>query len=490
MNNYESLCVIFKRVYYFESILSLLNWDKEVLMPQKNYKLRSEQIALINSIIHKELANPKVLDTINNLKEKDLSPIQRANLSLMHNKVTHTQAVPQKLIESFTKAYTECSIIWKDAKLKADFSIVSDQFTKVVKLARDIGKAKSDFLGIAPYDSFLDLYDMGRRSNELDITFNLLRNSIIELKSKLSVKNLAYKKIVVSDPEAIILDILYKLGFKREQGSFSRSAHPFSSGSGNDVRITVWKNDDNFIKLLYSAIHECGHAIYSQNTNLNSNILPTDMSLGSMIHESQAIFFEKQIGKSKSFIKFLSKYLSNSQYVKSDVSYENLYSQINCINNNDIRVYSDEVNYHLHIILRYKLEKLLINDDKFNPSELPDIWNEEFEKLFKRKPINDSQGCLQDIHWYKGDFGYFPFYSIASIVSNQIYNSLDKKINNLTSLIENGEFSSIKEKLYELIHSKGSSSVTSSKLLLDIFGSEFDTASYISYLNEKFSAKS
>lgn len=475
----EKYCAELSNLY---DIRSLLQWDNSVTMPVKGASYRANQMAFISAQIYQRLHNPYLLELIERAKEEDLNPWQQANIHNIYRKYLHNKALDHNLVEESTKLYLICEMNWREAVKQNNFKLFANSFKDVVKISQEISQRKSQLLELSPYDSLLDMYDSGRRSQEIDIIFKDLENFLPNFLQEIAKKQDAIESINLQYPitkQKELADICMKaLGFSLENGRLDTSAHPFSiSISPQDIRITTRYDENNFISSIAAVLHETGHALYEQNLPLEFSSQMVGKNCGMTIHESQSLFIERHIGVTKEFFIWLSKYMDNN------ANPEQLYKIATKIGHSPIRVDTDEASYPLHIILRYKLEKILLSGD-LAVDDLPDAWNEESVRLLNYLPKNYREGCLQDIHWAWGAFGYFPTYTLGAIFASQLAACLSKEID-INSLIEEGNFIPITSWLKEKIHRFGSK-YNANELIINSTSSHLNVDIFKEYLKDKY----
>ncbi len=491
---YENLKQYFKEIGLLQSISTLAQWDNDVTMPVGGATLRQEQMMFLSGKIYQKLNNPLIGELIDKSGSEDLNDWQLANIRKIKREYLHNQALDKKLVEATTKASLECEINWRSARKNNDFKLFAKYFAPLLKLIQETSDRKAESLKISAYDALLDSYDEQRKSAEIDVIFNdlerFLPNFIKQVQEKQkSQKVLPLTQNFAEDKQRDLgLTCIKALGFNLNKGRLDTSAHPFSCGlSPDDVRITTRYNQKNFLSSLFGTLHETGHGIYEQNL-LNSNDLafqPVANACGMLIHESQSLFVERHIGETKEFFKWLEPSVVKAFGNLSETASDNLYNIITRLSSSLIRVEADEVTYPVHIILRYKLERAMLSGD-LPVEELPAAWDEELYKLLQIKPKNHSEGCLQDIHWAFGGFGYFPTYTLGAIFAAQIDNHLRKSMD-VSGLIKSGSFSPIISWLNENIHVFGSK-YSSDELIVKSTGSPLDVNIFKNYLKDKYLA--
>jgi len=479
----------YKIIWSLESTESLLNWDLETFMPTESYEERGfvlNNISTLKRNIYFEI-KPMIISAE---KEKNLNEFEIAFLRELKRELIFQESLSSDFYEKFSSLVTKSAAKWRKAKLKSDYNI----FEPILKDLLELTIEKAEYLGDNknPYDILLDLYSEGLTMNDVDNIFLPLSKELPKIREKIidgdyfvtshSLENMKYNIISM---EEVNQEIIKLLGIPQSKFRFTVSTHPFTVKIGpNDVRITTRYEGINFKNTMYSTIHECGHAIYSMQQNPELEFTPlahrdsidASTELGGF-SESQSRFWENIIGRSYKFISdiyplLLSKLSFINKYKEDDI-----YKYVNVIKPTPIRVDSDEINYNMHIIIRYEIEKELILG-KLNTKELPIRWNELMEKYIGIIPNNNSEGVLQDIHWSKGMFGYFPTYSLGNMISAMIWSKLKKNLFEMS-------YSDIKKWLYENIHKYGKI-YPPKELSTVVFKEPINQERFIEYLSEKY----
>jgi carboxypeptidase Taq len=397
--------------------------------------------------------------------------------------------IPADKYKEYVMLTSEAESVWEEAKISNNFELFKPYLEKIVDFNLDF----IELWGYKDnkYDTLLDFYEPGMTVKKLDRIFGELRSKLVPLVAKIKestqVDDSALKKHYdTQKQEEFGLFILNKMGYDFKAGRLDESEHPFTTGiNSGDVRITTHYYTNDMSSALMSSLHEGGHALYEQNISkeLKGTPLATGTSMG--IHESQSRFWENIIGRSYSF---WSCYYSELQKTfpeqLKDMPLEEFYRAINKVEPSLIRVEADEVTYNLHIMIRYEIEKALINRE-IKVSDLPDIWNSKMEEYLGVVPPNDAKGVLQDIHWAGGSFGYFPSYSLGNIYSAQLYNAARKDIRDFDQLISRGELVKIKEWLGEKVHKHGKL-LEPGEILKAVTGEEINSSYLVEYLEKKY----
>ncbi len=482
----------YRRIWALNHAESVLGWDMEVYMPKEGITERSVAQGELAVLSHELLLSPSFVDLVNKSKRiENLNEFERGVVRVLDRSIRIAKAFPPEFVKELAETRSKATSVWNEAKRKDDYKLFEPWLDKIIELSR---KA-ADYLGYDeyPYDALLDLYEEGLRVRDLETIFNNLENSLRPLIKKVleeswapSKHPLEKERYDVEKMKIANVEILKILGFPI--GLRSRidiSPHPFTTEFGiKDVRITTRYEGYDFRRSLLAAIHEFGHALYELQQDERFMFTPIAGGVSLGIHESQSRFWENIIGRSKEFTRLIYPILSKYLPFLKNYSVEEIYKYFNIVRPDLIRVEADEVTYNLHIILRYRLEKLMINEG-VKAKELPDLWNEEMERLLGIRPKTYREGILQDIHWAHGTIGYFPTYSLGTLLAVQIRAHIFKDIPDMYELVLKGNFTPIKEWLKDKIHRYGS--VYPPKVLIaKSLGEALNPEYFIAYIREKY----
>lgn len=475
-----------KEISLLSSIEELLYWDRMTHMPPEAVPGRSEQIKLIDSLIHERMTSKTLLESVKRLKKRDLKPKDLIVIRELDKEINKRIKVPRKHMQELRDATISAEKRWREAKKKNDFNVLKPELKKVIELkitqARYLDARKD------PYDVLLDLYEEGMTTRKLDKIFTYLKKELFILleKIKSSERYKLQKKINFYASKTVQKEIIgrmmKKLGIREERVALDTSLHPFSILiSSNDVRITT--RYQNPMESFFAGLHEAGHALY--DLGLPDKFYRTAVYNASSfgMHESQAIFWENMIGKDEHFWKGFYKYYKKKMCLKA--TWQQFYQYVNQCRPSLIRINADEVTYCFHIIIRYEIEKELIRGT-LKIKDAKKIWDEKYNDHLGIKPKDDNEGILQDIHWADGDFGYFPTYAIGMIYAAQLFEKLSKTKKNLHALIESQDLSQISGWLKEKVHKKGKT-MPSEDIIRQVCGEGLNPETFIRYLNEKYS---
>ncbi|MFW9941529.1 MAG: carboxypeptidase M32 [Candidatus Thorarchaeota archaeon] len=490
MRAIEELREHFSEIMRLNYIQALLSWDQEVNMMQyKTLEGRSKQVSLIEKLIHQRVTADKVGTLIKKANKLDLNEIESAMLREITREYNLATKLPEKLVTEIAETSILAAREWREARKKSDFSIFNELLEKTVELQKE----KAEKLGTHPdlYSTLIDLYEPGATYDWIANIFNPLKPKIIDFVNKLNSSQdkpdeTVLKKSYDEDKQfELSREIIKKLNFDFGYGRQDKVTHPFTTSLASlDVRITT-RTTEPFPDCITSTIHEYGHAMYEMGIKkeLHDTILCNGTSMG--IHESQSRMWENIVGRSKEF--WIHWYPTFQKYFPqnlNDYPLEEFHRAINIVQPSFIRVNADEVTYGLHIILRFEIEKDLI-EGKIQVDELPGIWNTKFEELLGIVPPDDAQGVLQDVHWSMGSIGYFPTYFLGNLYAAQIYNSALKANPNLPEDYKKGEFSNLLSYLRENIHQHGSV-YRANELIKRVTGEDLNPDYFLKYIETKF----
>ncbi|UCC19994.1 MAG: carboxypeptidase M32 [Promethearchaeota archaeon] len=491
MNAMKDLWDYFNEIMRLRYINALLDWDQQVNMPKGSVKGRAEQTALMQRLIHSRTKSDKTAHLIkdaekqNNLSEIDLAMIREAK-----REYDQATKIPDKLVEDIAITGSVGNIEWEKAREKSDFSIFQPYLEKMINLQIELAERLDT--GPTLYSTLIDLFEPGATYDWVSKVFNNLRPKLVKIVNKFEGSSDKPNQSILKkyyDPEKqwkLSIEIIKKLDFDFNTGRQDKSTHPFTTSlSSIDTRFTtrIW---ENFLPAcIFGTIHECGHALYQMGfkEEIHDTYLAEGSSAG--FHESQSRMWENIVGRSKEFWTYwfpiFQEYFPENL---RDYPMEEFYRSINVVQPSFIRVEADEVTYGLHIILRFELEKMMV-EDNLQASELPGLWNEKMENLLGITPPNDAEGVLQDIHWSGASFGYFPTYALGNLYAAQIYNSALKINPSLPEDYKKGEFSNLLNYLKENVHQYGKIYQVTD-LLKKITGEDLNPDYFIKYIEEKF----
>jgi carboxypeptidase Taq len=469
---------------------ALMQWDQEVYMPENSHLVRAQQIATLTSLAHEFFSNPQlkeIIEKLINTLPADSKEIQ--NVKVSYRDIEKQSKLSNNFINELSKKVSASFDAWQKAYKSSDFLIFKPYLEDLVKLKQQ----ECEIIGYQnhPYDVLLDDFDRGLTVAKTDEVFGQLKGSLQSLLAEiLEVQDMKMDFLSQSFHKDFQWEIGKKicnaLGFSFLNGRKDLSTHPFTvSMACSDVRITTRIDENNFMEMLWSTIHEVGHALYEQGLNHDDYGLPSGEATSLSIHESQSRLYENNIGKSRAFLYHYWPMIADKfKHVLQGIKFDDFLKTVNYVQPSLIRTNADEVTYHFHIIIRYEIEKALI-DGSIKVKDLPDVWNEKYLKYLGIKPSNDREGVLQDVHWSHGSFGYFPTYTLGSLYAAQFFNTINSKTSDLDKQIEVADYNVISQWLNENIYSKGRL-FDSDVLCQKACGEPLNSIYFINYIQSKY----
>jgi len=476
-------------------IKSVLEWDQEVNMPPKGARARAEHLAVVAGLEHRAWTSPALREMIESLqsRESELDPESAAILRETKWEVDRLSRLPEALVRALTEAASAGFSAWVDARRNADFSLFEPYLQRLVSLSRE----KADCLGWeeSPYDALLEEYERGMTHRMIRELFENLAARQAELVAAIVDRQEAaggYRRPPEGGPwsagaqRQLTEAVLQDMGYDFQAGRQDLSPHPFTTTFDvGDVRITTRFDENDFLSGLSSSMHEAGHALYEQGMPdaWRRTPLADAPSLG--MHESQSRFWENIIGRSRPFCLYLKQRaegLFQGTFFMPDP--ETLYRALTCVEPSLIRVEADECTYNLHVVLRFEIEAALL-EGTVSVKDVPELWNGRMRAYLGLTPPDDARGCLQDVHWSHGAFGYFPTYALGNLYAAQLCQALRRDLPDLWHRVEQGQFGDILAWLREKIHRCGRTK-TAGELLTSVTGMPPSPEPFLHYLKEKF----
>jgi len=481
-------------------IESTLSWDQETYMPPKAVEERAEQLALLEGLAHEKLVNPEIGSLLsalgstpgNPLGDSGLSPEERAYLRALRRAYDQATKLPADLVTDLARTTALGQSSWVDARTKDDFEAFAPFLEKLLDLQRR--KAACLAPGKPAYDVLLDLYEPGSTEAGIAEVFRSLRGELVTLLGKIrsrpQVDDSFLRRACPESRQAEVSQWLMDVvGFDKERGRLDTTAHPFTNTLGSDdVRITTRYIEGNLASSMFSTIHESGHALYELGLEPSAAFRRTKLSeAASMaVHESQSRLWENIVGRSAAFWEpNYARLQSLSGPVLEGVPLDSFVRAINKVEPSLIRTEADEVTYSLHVILRFELESDLISG-RLAVKDLPAAWNAKMKDLLGVVPGNDAEGCLQDVHWSCGLYGYFPSYALGNLYAAQLWDRMRETLPDVDASLRRGDVSPIREWLREKIHRPASTWIPG-ELIERATGSALDAKHFVAYLNDKYS---
>lgn len=493
--NYGKLTSLLRRAGSLSSIVSLLNWDQETMMPPAAAPFRAEELSLLSELVHERLTDPVLGDLLARCEadpEVTGDPVKAANLREVRREFERATRIPSGLVAEISATSSRSLEAWKRAREEGDFHAFRPWLEKQIELARGKAECIGAPAGGELYDALLEEYEPGMNALEIAELFGPLRGELAPLIAEISDSGIVpdqsfhFVKVPVEDQKRFNLMVSERMGFDTGAGRLDVSVHPFTEGLGpGDTRITSRYADDRIADALSSTMHETGHALYEQGLPKSKYPgQPLGRATSMAIHESMSRLWENQVGRSLPFWEWaLSAAGEFTGSALERFSAEEVYRAVNTVAPSLIRVEADEATYNLHVMLRFDLEVAMIRGD-LHPVDLPAAWNDRMKQDLGLDVPGDAEGCLQDIHWSLGAFGYFPTYTLGNIYSAQIWATACEKVAGLPGLVARGEFGPLLGWLQSEIHTHGSR-YRAGDLVRRVTGFEPDRRPMIEYLKGK-----
>ncbi|PBJ73534.1 metallo-peptidase, clan MA(E), family [Trypanosoma cruzi cruzi] len=498
MKPYKELERVFTKLYRYGHMLLLADWDSQTMMPCKGSDARGAAMAELQLHMHDTITAPKMRALIEEAEKSvgDLEHLQRANLREMRRAWELENLLPEEFVERKTVLTTKAHQVWKTCREKNDFAGFLPTLKELIALFREEGKLRAGNSGKHPYEALVDIYEPGMTLQRLDEIFGNVRSWLPGLLKEVQEKQKTLGETVlepkgpfpVSKQEALCRFFMDLWKFDFDGGRLDVSAHPFCGNSKEDVRITTNYTETEFVTSLLGVIHETGHAKYEQNCGPKGfETQPICMARSLGVHEGQSLFAEMQIGRSGAFMEFLAPRLAEYFGDQPAFTSSNMKRVIQRVSPGLIRINADELCYPLHVMLRYEIERDLM-DGNIEAEEVPRVWNEKMKSYLGLETLgNDKEGCLQDVHWSGGMFGYFPTYSLGAMVAAQLMSCVRRELGEevVDDCIRKGDLGKILAKQNEKIWQHGSS-LTTDELLRQATGETLNPEHYRRHLERRY----
>ena len=498
MNPVDTLKNELREIADLKGAVELMLWDMETYMPPGGAKARARQVAMLEALAHERFIGEGVSKPLGELVDLDSGePFNGADdetnrlVKEIWKDYHRAAALPTEFVEEMSQTTSLAQPVWVEARKKNNFNMFALHLEKIISL-----KYKEiEYLGIkgTPYDTLLDEYEPGVTTADIDVLFGALKKELVPMVKAISDSGIETKREILLqyyDPrkqwefsELILKEMHYDFNCGRQD----KAAHPFSTSfHPTDARVTTRVNDNNLMYCLSSSIHEGGHALYEQGLDQEWYGTPFCEAISYGIHESQSRLWENLVGLSKPFWEY---YFPKLQKVfpenLSDVSLDDFYMAVNTVKPDLIRTEADEITYNLHIMLRYEIEQMIINNG-VEVSALPEIWNNKMEEYLGITPPSDADGVLQDVHWAHGSFGYFPTYALGNLYNIIMFNKAKEELPNMAKDCREGNFLPLRNWLKDNIHIVGRRQ-TAKEMIKSMSGQDLSSQPFIDYLKKKYS---
>jgi carboxypeptidase Taq len=487
MSTYDAFEAHVERLSYVQDATGLLNWDQQVMMPEGGTPARSKQQSALSAVTHEMLTDDELAGYLDELEDADLESDQQAVVREVRREHERAKRVPEELVERLSQKTSEALPVWEQAREESEFAQFEDELEELVQLRREYAEAIDPDRD--PYEVLFEEYEPYLGIDTAERVLERLAEELPPL-----VEDIADSDVDLADPfegtydvdtqEEMVRDALELLGYDFERGRLDTSTHPFTMGTQFDARITTRFDPQNPLESVGPTVHEFGHATYMQGLPQEEYGTPLGEDRDLTVHESQSRFWENHVGRSAAFWELFAPTVED--HLGVSVTPRECYEVANEVyDDNPIRVEADELTYHMHIILRFEIERDLIRGD-LEVSEVPAVWNDRMEEYLGFRPDNDAEGCLQDIHWTHGSFGYFPTYTLGSVLAAQIDAAVREDID-VDARVRAGEFDPVREWLREHVHSHGAR-YTTPELVEEATGEPFTADHFLDYVDDKYRA--
>lgn len=493
--NFKDLHALSREAKIIEGVSHLISWDQETYMPPGGASIRAEQMKVLKGIHHSMRTSPSFSQALGKLVDLEtgcllchtLPKNKQAAVREWYRDYKNEQALPKTFVEEYAQLTSNAVMAWRSAKESGAFQQFAPFLDKIIQMNRQ----KAEYLQYDdhPYDALLDEFEPGLRTREVATLFGDLKAFLtphLQHLNRFPVdQTLLNGHWDHSKQMTFCHKILDAIGYDMHHGRLDLSSHPFSSACHpTDSRITTRIHPHSLTANILTVLHEAGHALYEMGLSQEYYGSPLGEARSLGVHESQSKWWETRIGMSLPFWKHYYPLLQDTFTELKLYSLDQFYRALNAVHPSFIRVEADEVTYPLHVILRFEIEKSLI-EGSLNVRELPEAWNEKMKQLLGIEPKHNGEGCLQDIHWSLGCFGYFPTYTLGNLYAAQLFETFEAQQPDWGSKVEKGEFRFIKEWLHQHIYQHGREYPTL-EMIKNVTGKEFSAVPYLNYLRNKY----
>lgn len=439
MSAFDDLMAFQRQTEALAEVAGRLGWDQETVMPEGSAGQRAEEIGALEGVLHARRTDPRIAEWLDKAKAPDaVGEAQLRQIRRMHKRMSK---VPAKLAEEIATTMSLAQGVWAECRAKEDVAGFLPTLRKVVGLKRAEAEALAE--GGDPYDALVDDYEPGMTGAEMAAMFDAMRPRLVALRER--VLGAAAPKGLVGSfdragQEAISRELATVFGYDWSRGRIDMAVHPFSSGSGHDVRITTRVSETDPFNCFYSTIHEVGHAAYEQGINPAYALTPIGQGVSMGVHESQSRSYENQLGRSRAFTGWLFGRMREVFGAFGIADADGFYKAVNRVHPGYIRTEADEVHYNLHVMMRFDLERALIRG-QLDVGDLEESWNARFRADFGVAVDRPSNGMLQDVHWSCGLFGYFPTYTLGNVYAGCLVKAMRADLPGLDGRVAKGDLS-------------------------------------------------
>jgi len=493
---YDELLQLTRHAALLESTGAVLGWDRETAMPVNGAEHRANQLSLLSGMAHQAITNPRIGELLDGLHDSELADAvdsdTAVNIREFRRRYDRQRRLPQRLVEEIARVTALAQHHWTDARSASDFSRFAPWLEQVIALKRDEASAVGFAEGGELYDALLDGYEPESTSADVSAVFHRLRDKLVPLLDTIRGArrqpdvSILHRRYPIYLQEQFGRMAAAKIGFDFDSGRLDVAAHPFCSGFGpGDCRLTTRYDENYFSGSFFGTLHEAGHGLYEQGLLPDAWGTPLGSSVSLGIHESQSRLWENIVGRGRPFWQHFFP-LAQNIYRESlaAASLDEFIFAINAVSPSFIRVEADEVTYNLHVMLRFDIERELISG-RLTVADLPAAWNERFTNDFGITPPTDADGCLQDVHWSAGLFGYFPTYALGNMYAAQFYAAATEQLGELDTQLADGNFGPLLAWLRDHIHRHGQR-FPAGRLVEVVTGEPLSDEPLMDYLNNRF----
>ncbi|MGE0251284.1 MAG: carboxypeptidase M32 [Dongiaceae bacterium] len=489
MNAYQELENRFRTIGRLQEASAILGWDQETMMPHGSAESRAEQLAALENIVHELIIDQRTSEWLE--KAAPAEAWQKSNLIEMRRQWRSRAAIPTDLAANLARQSSIAAMSWREGREKKDFKAFLPEMEKLLSLTQEKAAILAKDSGQNPYDALLDLYEPGMAQNFIDPLFaslqEFLRNFLPQVLAEQKSVPKPKGPFPVEKQQALCRRLMAEAGFDFNKGRLDVSTHPFCGGTADDVRITTRYNENDFAQSLMGLLHETGHALYEMGLPVEWRGLPIGQARGMALHESQSLLLEMQACRSREFMTYLTPLLQ--EYFGGDPDQwqaDKIYRAYTQVRPSLIRTEADEVTYPLHIILRYRLERMLVAGE-LKLADLPEAFNSGMQELLGIRPNHDAEGCWQDIHWPSGSFGYFPTYTLGAMTAAQLFQAACKTSPEIKPSLATGNFAPLVAWLRENVH-RHASSKTTAEIIKGATGKDLTIDAFTRHLQHRYGA--
>ncbi|MGB3245530.1 MAG: carboxypeptidase M32 [Sulfitobacter sp.] len=486
MTAYDTLMAFQRETEALGQVAGRLGWDQETMMPRAAAPQRGEEMAAMESVLHARRMDPRVADWLESIDETVLDAVAHANLRHIRRDFDRATKVPAALASRIARVTSQAQGVWAEARENDDYAAFAPTLAEVITLKREEGRALAGEGDI--YDAMLADYEPGTRGADLEAMFGALRPQLTELRAAVREAEAPPRLQGTFDEGAqmkLTRALAKAFGYDMTKGRVDKAVHPFSSGSGLDVRITTRTNPTDPFNCFYSTIHEVGHAAYEQGIDDAYLLTPLGRGVSMGVHESQSRIYENQIGRSRAFTGWLFERMTDAFGDFGVPDADTFYRIVNRVSDGFIRTEADELQYNLHVLMRFDLERALMADT-LQIADLESAWNDRFEADFGYPVDTPSNGVLQDVHWSVGLLGYFPTYSLGNVYAGCLYDALRTAVPTLDEDLGRGDTSTATHWLKNNVQTHGGLHEPR-EVIAQATGTAPSEIPLLSYLKAKFS---